>query len=261
MSGDQEMVKTIGNFWEKTEPDEGQTNYSSVLLKRFCHDVRSPLCGVINMLELIKMNTQDKDRLHWLSLALRSSKEILTLVNDVGDVENLRQGRLQLRPQPFAPQEMVGELVRDATLKGAEKGVEVRLESKGLPPLVEGDRRRLADILEVLLDKALLTAEERVLLRVEAKPVKQNGKKRTRTYGFRFEAVDRRLLDEGVEEWLHFDPYTHMAEIMNPMSPKRDFSMVKACMLARMHEGELLVASPDGRGGGLLEVDLSAPRH
>lgn len=71
-------------------------------LSRMSHDIRTPINGVMGMLEIIKKNREDHERVDdCLEKIHVSSEHLLSLINDVLDMSKLESGHMEPEHVPF----------------------------------------------------------------------------------------------------------------------------------------------------------------
>lgn len=71
-------------------------------LSRMSHDLRTPLNGIMGLVEIMKKNAQNPAKILECSRKIQTScQHLLSLVNDVLDMSNLERGRGELEEVPF----------------------------------------------------------------------------------------------------------------------------------------------------------------
>jgi signal transduction histidine kinase len=121
-----------------------------------CAEIRTPLQGILGMLELLdstSMSPAQRDNLH---IAKRSADHMLSLVNDLLDVVRIEQGKLEICPARFSLHDYLDYLsssfARNAEARG--NNYTCRL-SPDLPAVVVGDKDRMAQVLNNVVGNAL----------------------------------------------------------------------------------------------------------
>lgn len=83
---------------EATLANKAKTEF----LSRMSHDIRTPINGVMGMLEIIKKNREDHERVDdCLEKIHVSSEHLLSLINDVLDMSKLESGHMEPEHVPF----------------------------------------------------------------------------------------------------------------------------------------------------------------
>ncbi|MGH2970230.1 MAG: sensor histidine kinase, partial [Solirubrobacteraceae bacterium] len=163
------------------------------------------------------------------------------LATELLDLSRLEAGALELRPEPTDLGQLAREVAAEFTPAAARHGAEVRLELVHEPIELDCDPERVAQVLRILLDNALVHTPEGTGVRVSA--ARANGH-------VRLEVSDRGL---GIKR-------QNMPHIFEPFFTSNDEAQGAGLGLAiareladRMH-GELTVRSAPGRTTFSLEL-------
>ncbi len=148
---------------------EAATRAKSAFLASVSHEVRTPLNGLLGMLELLLRGELSPDQRERAGIAQRSGLTLLALINDVLDLSKGEAQEVVLRPRPTDLVRLVREVVDGvrgtAVLKGLGLSGEVR---PGVPSTVLVDPDRLRQVLLNLLGNAVkFTSAGSVALTVE----------------------------------------------------------------------------------------------
>lgn len=168
------------------------------LLAQISHDMRSPLSVISTAASLIAKFGNDTGKTQrYISLINESSGVLKSLVNDILDYSNIRQGEFAFNTVDFNLPQLLQSLTESFRLlvKNPEDLVVECHSEAGLPESVHGDPGRLRQILTNLMNNALkFTARGRI--RLVAAPV--DGKVRFEIQdsgvGIRPEALERIFL-------------------------------------------------------------------
>jgi signal transduction histidine kinase/CheY-like chemotaxis protein len=141
---------------QRTEELEAANAAKTEFVANMSHDIRNPLNGIVGLalaLEDTRLDSRQRD----LVATLRECTSYLsTLVDDVLDFASIEAGKIELRPGPFAPEELLRSIV--STLKGdtAESGATIFVDTDPtLPPHLLGDAGRIQQILVNFISNAL----------------------------------------------------------------------------------------------------------
>ena len=124
------------------------------------HEFRTPMNGVLGMLELLGETPLDAQQRRYTEIARESASVLLRLLEDILDFSRLEAGRLRLDASSFSPSALLRETCELFQAKADTKGI--RLESAmdpRLPRTVAGDAVRLRQILGNLVGNALKFTE------------------------------------------------------------------------------------------------------
>ncbi len=128
----------------------------SLFLANMSHEVRTPLAGILGMLELAKPGTADPAVRKYLDTAEHAARHLLTIVNDILDFAQLEKGRLAVTSTPFSVRALVESTIPLVAAAAEERGngMEVRI-ADDLPRQILGDEGRLRQVLLNLLSNAV----------------------------------------------------------------------------------------------------------
>jgi hypothetical protein len=138
------------------------------LLASISHEVRTPINGVVGMLDLLRLTETGSEQQHYLELAQASAASLLTLTNEVLDWARIESGRTEFERIVFAPAECVAVVVEAFRGRAGAKGLELdSTVADGVPGCLQGDPTHLKRILSNLVDNAIkFTRDGRVAIRV-----------------------------------------------------------------------------------------------
>jgi signal transduction histidine kinase/CheY-like chemotaxis protein len=136
-----------------------KTREADALKSRFIantsHELRTPMNGVLGLLQVLQSTTLDPHQQEYVALATTSARSLLTLLNDILDLSQIEAGHLRLAPAPFSLPQALQHI---ANLLGpaATAGVTLRHEiHPDVPPVLIGDADRLSQVLINLTANAL----------------------------------------------------------------------------------------------------------
>ena len=94
-------------FEEADSASKAKTEF----MNRMSHDIRTPINGIMGMLEIIRKNRSDITKVDdCLDKIQLSSSHLLALINDVLDMSKLESGHEELEQVPFDLQELMKEV-------------------------------------------------------------------------------------------------------------------------------------------------------
>ncbi|MDD6325250.1 MAG: ATP-binding protein [Lachnospiraceae bacterium] len=95
----------------KLEEAESESRAKTEFMNRMSHDIRTPINGILGMLEIIRKNRTDEGKVDECLKKIRlSTSHLLALVNDVLDMSRLQSGRMQMETEVFDLQELMEEV-------------------------------------------------------------------------------------------------------------------------------------------------------
>jgi signal transduction histidine kinase len=206
------------------------------------HELRTPIFSLGGFLELLADEDLDEDTRRQFLEQLRGQVERMrNLATELLDLSRLEAGALELRPEPTDVGQLAREVAAEFTPAAQRHGADVLLDLDEEPMELECDPERVAQVLRILLDNALVHTPEGTGVRVSA--ARANGH-------VRLEVSDRGL---GIKR-------QNMPHIFEPFFTSNDEAQGAGLGLAiarelaeRMH-GELTVRSVPGRTTFSLEL-------
>jgi PAS domain S-box-containing protein len=130
------------------------------LLAMLSHDIRSPLGSIIAVSHLLEDAPLDGGQRNALRILKSASTSILSLVNEVLEHSRLEAVGVTLRAEPFDLRALLRELCDSVEPIAADKSLRLACDIDGrIPPLLVGDRGKLAQVLGNLLGNALKFTE------------------------------------------------------------------------------------------------------
>jgi signal transduction histidine kinase len=139
---------------------ESANRAKSQFLANISHELRTPMNGMIAMVELLIDAGLDPDQIEYASTVRESARSLLVIINDILDFSHLDAGRLVLSPGPFDLRETITEVVTLFTPETTVKSltVDVRYPAE-TPEDFLGDRVRIRQILTNLVGNAIKFTE------------------------------------------------------------------------------------------------------
>jgi PAS domain S-box-containing protein len=128
----------------------------SEFLANISHEIRTPMNSIIGFSDLLASSALDAKQHSQINSIRYSSKNLLTLINDILDLSKLEAGKMMIQPEPVNIQEVIHEIEIVFEQRAAEKGIRFFIETeKEVPASLFLDETRLRQILYNLLDNAM----------------------------------------------------------------------------------------------------------
>lgn len=132
------------------------------------HEVRTPLNGVLGMLELVLEGELEPAQRHQLEIAHRAGESLLSLLNDILDISKVEAGKLDLEVISFDLRALVSECATIHREQARRKGLEfITGLDPELAPRYFGDPTRLRQVINNLLSNAIkFTSDGQITVQV-----------------------------------------------------------------------------------------------
>ena len=137
---------------------EKASRHKSEFLANMSHELRTPLNAIIGFSQVLRQRLfgeiNDKQE-EYLDDILSSGNHLLSLINDVLDLSKVEAGQVELEVAPFSLREALERGVVMVREPAMERGVRLSLELAPDVDLVDGDERRLRQVVYNLLSNAV----------------------------------------------------------------------------------------------------------
>ncbi len=146
----------------------------SRFLSTVSHEVRTPMAGVIGLVEIMNASAPDDEFRTYSQTALDACKRLLQILNNLLDAAKLQANSVNLEYRHFAMRPVIGDVVQLVTPEANKKGLAVEANVlPDVPELLCGDELRIRQILQNLVFNAVkFTSQGKVTIAVES--VKQD---------------------------------------------------------------------------------------
>jgi signal transduction histidine kinase len=130
----------------------------SDFLANMSHELRTPLNHIIGFTELVvdqKIGELNEMQSEYLGDVLTSSRHLLSLINDILDLSKVEAGKLELEVGEVLLPDLLRNSFTMVKEKSMKHGIQLRMETDGIPERIRGDERKLKQILYNLLSNAM----------------------------------------------------------------------------------------------------------
>ncbi len=129
------LFKDTSAFHEKEEQEkerlqiayeeaDSASRAKSEFMNRMSHDIRTPINGIMGMVEIIRRNKDDDEKLEdCLRKIQTSSDHLLALVNDVLDMGKLESGHLEFKQESFDLEQLMKDVASLVNAQLTETGL------------------------------------------------------------------------------------------------------------------------------------------
>lgn len=160
-------VTDLREAWKKAEAaSQSKTRF----LANMSHEVRTPMSGVMGMLQLVRDTELDESQREYIDLALQSSGRMIKLLGDILDLARIEADSVPFLEERVNPGEVVRSVCDLFQPTAQRKGIalDCRMD-ESVPSAVTTDGTRLSQVLSNLIGNAMkFTDEGSVRLHAEA---------------------------------------------------------------------------------------------
>jgi signal transduction histidine kinase len=154
----QELQVALTELSQKSRELEVASEHKSHFLANMSHELRTPLNAIIGFSQVLRQRLFgpiNEKQEEYLDDILSSGNHLLSLINDVLDLSKIEAGQVELDVATFSLREAIERGVVMVREQATEHGVRLSLELAPGVDLVEGDERRLRQVIFNLLSNAV----------------------------------------------------------------------------------------------------------
>jgi signal transduction histidine kinase len=128
----------------------------SQFLANMSHEVRTPINGIMGMLELLQGTPISAEQHGFVTAAIQSAEDLLRVFTEILDYSRIGTGSLELVHEPFCLKDLLEAAGQQSADRAREKGLSLRIEvSPDAPNTLVGDASRVSQIIQHLLNNAI----------------------------------------------------------------------------------------------------------
>ena len=214
------------------------------------HEVRTPLNGILGMIEVLQKHQLPSDAKDHLVTLNSASQQLTKLVNNVLDFSKIDHGMLQLRPTRFNLRNLIEQVMGSFKQKAQSKSIimEVNIDPK-LEQYWHGDEHRIQQILINLVGNAVkFTTQGGVYLNVTLHKETFNDTPGRSSCALLFSIVDTGMGIAQTELDCVFDAYHQVSQRPKKNLPGTGLGLAISQQLAHAMGGNISVTSEINQG-------------
>uniref|UniRef100_B8DMY3 histidine kinase n=1 Tax=Nitratidesulfovibrio vulgaris (strain DSM 19637 / Miyazaki F) TaxID=883 RepID=B8DMY3_NITV9 len=120
------------------------------------HEVRTPINGIMGMLQLLRGSHLSGEQEDCVDTALGASRNLLRILDDILDISRMEAGALPLVEEPFTVAQVTEPVHAMLTPQAKAKGLTFEMQvAPDLPPELAGDAGRIRQVLVNLVSNAV----------------------------------------------------------------------------------------------------------
>jgi signal transduction histidine kinase/CheY-like chemotaxis protein len=147
------MTRSLGEALDRAD---AANRAKSTFLANMSHELRTPLNAIIGMSRLLAEAPEASAHRQLPHSIHRAGQSLLALISDVLDLSQIEAGSIALHPVPFAPRQLVADVLDMFGPEAAAKSLALdAVCAPNLPERFVGDQARLRQILVNLVGNAI----------------------------------------------------------------------------------------------------------
>ena len=227
----------------------------SRFLATISHEVRTPMNGVLGMLELLQSSQMTERQKKFTETAIRSGKILLSLINEILDFSKMESNKLKLEHLPFNLTDVIDDVVNIVSEAARIKRLNLVVDVPNVNLRFVGDEQRIRQILINLVGNAVkFTQYGEICIRVV--PIEDNSD----SMQLKLEVQDTGIgIPAGAQAHI-FDAFTQADDTTTRQFGGTGLGLAITRQLVTLMGGEITVESTPGKGS-LFTVALQLTRQ
>lgn len=152
---------------------ESANSIKSDFLANMSHEVRTPLNGILGMLQLIQTTGVNEEQANYIDVAIKSGMRLTRLLNDILDLSRVESDKLILTDTKFNIKEISDFVEERYRMECEEKNVKLFFDIEpGTPEELVGDEARIRQIILNLVSNAVkFTKSGKITVKIRSEDV------------------------------------------------------------------------------------------
>jgi signal transduction histidine kinase len=227
---------------DRTRALEVASQHKSDFLANMSHELRTPLNAIVGFSQVLKQKLfgeVNEKQDEYLDDILSSADHLLALINDILDLSKVEAGQVELEVGLFSLREALERGLVMVRERATKNGVQLELALDPSVDLVEGDERRIRQVVFNLLSNAVKFTPSGG--RVDVSMAKQNGEVRiaVRDTGPGIASADQERI---------FEEFQQARDTDGERPEGTGLGLALSRSLVELHGGRIWVESEPGEG-------------
>lgn len=213
------------------------------------HELRTPLTSIIGFISLIldgKTGEINQKQHESLNRALRQSKRLAVLINDLLDISRIEAGRIEMKQEQVQIDWIAKRRIEELRPQADEKFISLLLEAPLDLPLMVADADRVGQIFINLIGNAIKFTPDNGKVTVRISASSQNGSEHN---GFHVEVIDTGPGIPADEREKVFDKFRQLGSVQTRQQGGSGLGLSIAAGIVEAHGGKLWVDAGDNGQG------------
>lgn len=130
-------------------------DFKNTFIANFSHELRNPLTGVTAFCSVLQKTDMSGEQQDYVEVIKSSADHLKNMIGDILEISKIEVGKLSMDENLFNFHELVSVLEFSYNVKAKQKGIEFELLfDKKTPKYIEGDKTKIKQVLENLLENA-----------------------------------------------------------------------------------------------------------
>jgi len=167
----------VSHIEKLREIAEEANKSKSQFIANISHEIRTPMNGIIVSGEILNKTDLSYEQKDLLKIIMDSSRNLLTIINDILDVSKIEFGKIELENIEFSLKDLVEGIYDQFTINIIEKDILLLSDVKShIPEKLIGDPNRIGQIIINFLSNAIkFTEKGKILLSYDIDEFHENG--------------------------------------------------------------------------------------
>ena len=146
----------------------------SVFLANMSHEIRTPMNAIIGLTHILRRANPTAEQVDKLGKIDATANHLLAVINDILDISKIEAGKLTLEHADFPLSSVLDQVRSLISDRARSKGLEIRIDTEGVPVWLRGDATRLR---QALLNYAAnaIKFTERGIVTLRARLLEEHG--------------------------------------------------------------------------------------
>ena len=232
-----ECVAVITDISQQVRADKAREEFVS----QVTHELRTPLANIRAYAETLSSGMFDDPKViaECYNVITKETRRLARLIEDILSISQIEVGTLNLIKDDVEVASLLSETVRDLRGLADEKNLDLQLDLPGKLGTIQGDRDKLAVVLNNLLGNAIKYTPTGGAVRVGAKMADQQLTVTLKDTGIGIDPTEHERI---------FEKFYRGNDPMVQAEPGTGIGLTTAREIARCHGGDIEVMSNKGQG-------------
>jgi len=156
-----EIYRLISNMiielQESQKATEEANKIKTLFLSNMSHEIRTPITGIVGFTDFLSSSKLDREQKEFVDIIRKSSKDLLTLVNNILDVSHLESGKMNINSTTFNIIEEFEKLISIYTfdVRDKELDFQVWIDPELNTVLLHSDIEKIKQVIMNLISNAI----------------------------------------------------------------------------------------------------------